>query len=85
MYIPALEGLERAWSSRIQSDKYEIFGPALKAGVRKTGEYYKKAAGSLACVMAMCKSIYSQIWVVAEYIIVLNPKEKGYYFKTHGL
>ena len=33
--------------------------------------------------MAMCKSIYSQILVVAEYIIMLNPKEKRDYFKTH--
>ncbi|KAF5329115.1 hypothetical protein D9758_017952 [Tetrapyrgos nigripes] len=51
--LPALEGLHKAWSSRVAKPKYSPFADALQAGVNKVSGYYSKTELSDAYMMAM--------------------------------
>ncbi|OJT08055.1 Zinc finger BED domain-containing protein RICESLEEPER 2 [Trametes pubescens] len=58
--LPALEALQRAWSTRSGKAKYAEFRPALEAGSRKITEYYEKTAET-------------QVYTFA---LLLNPENK---------
>ncbi|KAL0565923.1 hypothetical protein V5O48_016097 [Marasmius crinis-equi] len=51
--LPALEGLHKAWSSRIERPKYIRFTEALQAGINKVSDYYNKTDISDAYTMAI--------------------------------
>ena len=57
--IPALEALHKAWSTRLEREKYAEFTDALTAGIKKITEYYDKTAESPTYTFAMCKSSLS--------------------------
>ncbi|KAG6867415.1 hypothetical protein C0993_003076, partial [Termitomyces sp. T159_Od127] len=65
--IPALEALYRAWSSRINRQKYAPFASALEAACKKIDNYYGKTTNSPVYIMTM----------------ILNPHEKLSYFTKH--
>jgi hypothetical protein len=53
LVIPALEGLRRAWMSKLSKDKYECFHPALVAAIEKLDFYLDKMRESDAHLVAM--------------------------------
>ena len=70
--IPALEALYRAWSSRAERPKYELFVAALKAACTKIDEYYEKTTDSPAYIMAM--SMYALLFSTIPTNVILSPQ-----------
>ncbi|OBZ74813.1 hypothetical protein A0H81_05682, partial [Grifola frondosa] len=65
--IPALEALHKAWSSRAECEKYQVFSSALHIGVAKIEEYYNKTE---------CSDAY----IVSMYLV---PETKGLHFEKY--
>jgi len=64
--IPALEALYRAWSSRAERPKYELFAPALRAAYEKVDEYYEKTTESPAYIMSMSMDLVLTLLPVTD-------------------
>ncbi|THG97763.1 hypothetical protein EW026_g4310 [Hermanssonia centrifuga] len=65
--IPALEGLHKAWTVRVERPKYVPFADALQAATEKIADYYDKTGDTDAYVISM----------------YLTPNMKGMYFKKN--
>jgi hypothetical protein len=51
--LPALEALHKAWTTRLNKEKYLPFTVAIQAALRKITEYYDKTADSDAFILTM--------------------------------
>jgi hypothetical protein len=70
-----------SWEKAAAKPRYEIFKPALTAGMDKLDMYYQRSAESDAHIMAMGKVVPFIISFFADhYIIVLDPTKKMAYF-----
>jgi hypothetical protein len=82
--IPALESLHKAWSSRAECPKYELFTPALQSACDKIDQYYEKTTESSAYIMSMsAPCFFPFLSFIDDMAPVLNPSEKMAYFKKN--
>jgi hypothetical protein len=51
--LPALEKMYKCWEKSAEKPHYQVFVPALTAGMKKLDEYYQCSAKSDAHIMAM--------------------------------
>jgi len=82
--IPVLEALYKAWSSRADCPRYQPFASALHAACEKSTCTTRRLR-SLPCTSCQWVWICTLTPNITDPCLVLNPKEKMWYFKKHWL